>query len=263
MSASDRSLIALIAVLAAAAAGWFLVIGPKRDEASKLNSQLSSVQSQLSGVQSQIAAGQAARSQFSQSYMLLAKLGEAIPPDDNVPSLVWQLQSAAHKSNVDFQGLTLNASSSSGSSTTTSTTTPTSSASAAQVNTASLPPGATVGAAGLPIEPFTFTFNGNFFHLSDFFGRIQRFVVATDKRVSVSGRLLTLNAISLGAGPGGFPRITATISATTYIVPVAQGEFNGATQAGPATSSTQTATASAGSSSSPAAAAVATSPLPR
>jgi hypothetical protein len=261
VSARDRMVIAVICVLAAAAGGWFLVIGPKRDEAAKLNKSLSAVQSQLAGVQSQLAAGTAARSQFSKSYTLLAKLGEAVPPDDDVPSLVWQLQSAAHNSNIDFQGLTLSPNSSS--STTTTPTTPASSASAAQVNTASLPPGATVGPAGLPIEPFTFTFNGNFFHLADFFGRIQRFVVATDRRILVRGRLLSLNAISLGPGPRGFPQISATVSATTYIVPAAQGEFNGATQAGPAAPRSQTATASTGSSASPAAAAVATSPLPR
>ncbi len=48
-------------------------------------------------------------------------------------------------------------------------------------------------------------------------------MVATNNRVSVSGRLITLNAVNLAAGAAGFPQITATISATTYLVPAAAG----------------------------------------
>ena len=44
---------------------------------------------------------------------------------------------------------------------------------------------------------------------------------------------MTLNAISLGPAQQGFPQITALISATTYLVPAAQGVMNGATPAGP------------------------------
>jgi hypothetical protein len=95
------------------------------------------------------------------------------------------------------------------------------------------PPGVTIGSAGFPTEPFTFTFSGNFFHLADFFGRLQRFVTATNRRISVHGRLISLNAISLGPGVRGFPQIAATVAATTYLLPVAQGIQAGATPAGP------------------------------
>jgi hypothetical protein len=69
---------------------------------------------------------------------------------------------------------------------------------------------------------------------------------------------MTLNAISLGAGPSGFPQITATISATTYLVPASEGLTDGASASGPAgSSSAQTVS---GSSSSPAAAAATITP---
>jgi hypothetical protein len=118
--------------------------------------------------------------------------------------------------------------------------------------------GATVGAAGFPIEPFSFTFRGSFFHLADFFQRLQRFVVASNNRVSVSGRLMTLDAISLGAGPKGFPQIVATVAATTYLVPASQGLMNGATPAGPAGAASQSVSSSSSSAGAPAPAAVAT-----
>jgi hypothetical protein len=70
---------------------------------------------------------------------------------------------------------------------------------------------------------------------------------------------MTLNAISLAAAKQGFPQITASISATTYLVPAGQGLMNGATPGGPSTLSTQSASAPA--SSAPAGAAVVTSPI--
>ena len=81
--------------------------------------------------------------------------------------------------------------------------------------------------------PFTFTFDGSFFKLSRFFQRLQDYIQATNTRVSVSGRLMTLNSIALTAGPKGFPDITATAEATTYVVPADQGLFAGATPSSP------------------------------
>lgn len=226
MTARDRMVLVVVCVLAAIGAAWFFLIQPKRSEASKLGAQITSAQSQLEAARAQVAAGQAAQSSFASNYTTLARLGEAVPSDDNVPSLIYQVQSAAAAARVDFRTLTL----SPGGSVAPAAASP----SALQSATAALPPGATVGPAGFPIEPFTFNFRGNFFHLSDFLGRLERFVVARNARVAVSGRLMSLNAISLGVGPSGFPQIAATVSATTYIVPATQGALAGATAAGPA-----------------------------
>jgi type II secretory pathway pseudopilin PulG len=261
MSARDRTALAIVCVVAAIVAPWLLVIQPKRDQAAKLQSQVNAEQSQLAAARTTLAAGGAARAAFASSYTTLVRLGEAVPTDDNTPSLIYQLQAAATATGVDFQSLTFNAGSSSGSPAPASTSSsgspaPASTASSAQSSTASLPPGATIGPAGFPIEPFTFTFQGNFFHLANFLGRLQRFVVAGNQHLSVSGRLMTLNAITLGPGSVGFPQITATISATTYLLPAAQGLLNGATPAGPAASTAQT--VSTPSSSTPAPPAVIT-----
>ena len=56
-----------------------------------------------------------------------------------------------------------------------------------------------------------------------------------DDQLLISGRLMTLNAISFVPGPNGFPQTAATVSATTCIVPATEGPFDGATAAGPAT----------------------------
>ena len=241
MTARDRNILIVVVIIAAIAGSWLLLIQPKRSQAAKLATQITTEQSQLSAARMQVAEGESARGAYSGSYATLVRLGEAVPADDNVPSLIVQIQGAASASGVDFRSLTLNPGAVS-STPTTPTPTTTTSAAASQALAASLPPGASIGPAGFPVEPFTFTFQGSFFHLSDFFGRLERFVTATNARVWVSGRLMTLNAISLGPGPNGFPQITASVSATTFIVPAAQGVTNGATAAGPSSSQSVSAT---------------------
>jgi hypothetical protein len=254
MTARDRIVLAVVAVVGILAGSWLLVIQPKRDRASSLQGEITAAQTQLATAQTQMAAGEAAKSSFARDYTAIAKLGEAVPSDDNVPSLIYQLQNAASGARVDFRVLKL-VPASGGPSTpapapspsAAATQAPTASAPATQASTANLPPGAAVGPAGFPTLPFTFTFQGNFFHLADFFARLERFVVANNRNVSVSGRLMSLNAISLSAAQQGFPQITATISATTYLVPSAQGLLAGATPSGPANSSTQAASTVGGS----------------
>jgi hypothetical protein len=241
MSTRDRTILAVVCLVVAVVAPWMLVISPKRDQAKKLETRITNVQSKLAGVQAQLAQGEHARAAFASSYTTLVRLGEAVPTDDNTPSLIYQLQSAAKKSGVDFQSLTFNAGQGGGSSSPSpSTSTP-----------GSLPPGATVGPAGFPVEPFTFTFAGNFFRLANFVGRLQRFVTQTNQKLSVSGRLMSLNGITLAPSSNGFPEITATIAATTYLLPASEGLLNGATPAGPATSTTQTVSNPSPSSSAP------------
>jgi hypothetical protein len=249
MSARDRTIIGLVVVVVVAIGGWLFLVQPKRDKASSLATQVNAVQSQLDTVRSQLAQAEAARSTFSGSYGVLARLGEAVPADDNVPSLIYQIQNAATQARVNFNALALGSSGSGGASSSTRATPGAASPAAA------LPPGATIGPAGFPIEPFSFTFTGNFFHLADFFGRLQRFVVVANRNISVSGRLMTLDAINLAAGPSGFPTITAKMSATTYLLPASQGLTAGATPLGPGP------TATSSTASSVTAAAAVTSPL--
>lgn len=255
MTTRDRTLITIVCVVAAIVASWLMVVQPKRDTASRLGNQINSIQTQLTNAREQVAQSEAAKSSFSTSYANLVRLGEAVPVDDNVPSLIYQLQGAAGDAKVDFRSLQLTPATEDGSD---SGSSGPSSIASAQASMASLPPGTTVGPAGFPTEQFTFAFRGNFFHLADFFHRLQQFVLASDRQASVSGRLITLNAINLAPAPAGFPHITASISATTYLVPPGQGLLNGATPSGPSASATQT--VSTQPSSTPAPTAVITHP---
>jgi hypothetical protein len=258
VTARDRIVIMVVLALGAVVAGWFLVVSPKRSQVSSLSTQITSEQSQLTAAEGQVNAGMTARRQFAGQYAQLAKLGEAVPPDDDVASLIYQVQSAAQATHVSFRGLQLTGG---GGSSAPSSSSSSSSSGTSTTPTAQLPPGASIGTAGLPTEQFTVTLTGNYFNLSGFFNKLEEFVTSDKGSLTIRGRLLSINAISLVPGPTGFPQISASVSATTYIVPPTQGTFAGATPAGPAptTQSQASTSGSSSSSSTPPAAAITSS----
>jgi Tfp pilus assembly protein PilO len=95
-------------------------------------------------------------------------------------------------------------------------------------------PGASPAPAGLETVPIQLEFEGNFFNLADFFHDVKRFVRVANNDVLVSGRLLTVEGVSWASDAENFPNLTATVQATIYLSPEAQGVTAGATPEGPA-----------------------------
>ena len=62
---------------------------------------------------------------------------------------------------------------------------------------------------------------------------MRKLVARRNRNLIVSGRLLTIDGISLSEGDFGFPQVKATIAATAYLVPPSQGLLDGATSQGP------------------------------
>ena len=270
MTGRDRLMILVVLIAVVVAGGWFLVLSPQRDEASGLAGQIASQRKDRDAALADLTAGLAAKRGYAHDYATIARLGTAVPDDDNVASLLYQVQQAANAARVDFRSLKVGQSS--GASTpppappvpapTTSTdpsATAAATAPATQLVTATLPPGAAVGAAGFPTMPFSFEFTGDFFRLSDFMGRLQHFLVVRNRALAVAGRFMTLDGIAFNAAPKGFPKIKASVAATTYLVPPSQGLTNGATATGPATGAATPATTSTGGT--PAAPATAITPV--
>lgn len=266
MTRRDRIVVMVLVAVALVAGYWFLLLAPKRQEAAALGDKLTTQTQRLQQAQGAIASGLAARRSYGQNYASVARLGEAVPTDDNVPSLVYQVDAAARAAHVDFRAVKLSQSASASTSTASTASSASSasaktSAPATQSATATLPPGASVGPAGFPTMPFSFTFDGSFFHMDDFLRRLDSFVRATNQHVAVGGRLLTVNGFSLGAGRRGFPFVKASVSATAYLLPANEGLTAGATPTAPG--STAAAARVAGGSGGPAAPpATATPPAP-
>lgn len=256
MTTRDRMMVVVLAVAALVAAGWFLVLSPMRGEAGDLSAQVDTQRATLDQALAEVAAGVAARRSYARHYATVARLGAAVPEDDNTASLLVQVEQAADATEIDFRSLRLGQGSGAAAAAPPPPA-PAAGASTSQATTATLPPGAVVGAAGFPTMPFSFTFEGDFFDLSGFVGRLEDFLVVQRRALTVGGRFMAIDGIGLGAAPEGFPRIRAGVTATAYLLPASQGLTNGATAAGPTPASDDTGappaeTASGGVAPSPA-----------
>jgi hypothetical protein len=249
MTGRDRMVLIGVLVLAVLGGTWMLVVSPKRNEASKLNTQVSEAQTQLSGAEGQLASARAAQAQYAKAYTSIVSLGKAVPASQEVPSLIYQLSRATNQKNVEFASITSGTGAGGGGA---SASAPAAAASAAS--------------AGFSQMPFTFVFNGSFFDLEHLFQQLNGFTVRqTSGGLQVSGRLLTIQSVKLapesnpGAASGasrGPKRLSGTVTATAYVLPAGQGLTGGATPGAPAGAATPVA-ATTGSSSSPTAPAIA------
>jgi Tfp pilus assembly protein PilO len=227
VTARDRIIIVVVLVAAALGGFWFVALAPKRSEAADLKTQIQVASQKLADAQQQAARARQAKARYDADYAQVAKLGKAVPKNDALPSLLYQLQSAAHAAKIDFTSLQASAdagqASSAGATVTTkpatgsSTAGGSSAAPATQSAAAGLPPGATVGSAGFPTMPFSFVFNGSFFDMQRFLRDVQRFVRVDGERVDARGRLLSIDGFALTAGPAGFPDVMASITATAFL----------------------------------------------
>jgi Tfp pilus assembly protein PilO len=216
-------LIAVAATALAFAAFWFFALAPKRQQATKLDSAISAKQSEADQAKTTLAGYEKSRAAYGKNYSTVVRLGKAVPEDDDVRSLLVQLDAEAGGTNVDFRTIQIG-----GTGGATTDTTATSSASTP-------PPGAvSVGSAGFSQMPFTFSFRGTYANLSQFLSRMERFVTLRNQQVNVTGRLLRLESIDLQVDQSGFPRIRAQLGASSYLVPATQGLTAGATPSGPA-----------------------------
>jgi Tfp pilus assembly protein PilO len=102
MTRRDRIVLIVVAVVAAIAASWILVVSPKRDQAAKLQTKVAAEQAKLDSARTTLAQNAAASKQYASNYAALARLGEAVPASDDIPSLIIQLQNAADGAKVDF-----------------------------------------------------------------------------------------------------------------------------------------------------------------
>jgi hypothetical protein len=215
---TNRILIAVVAIGLAGAAFFFLVLGPKRDTIVQLDSDIAAKQAEVVQGQQTLATYETARKSYKTSYATLARLGKAVPGDDDVRSLLVQLQSSAEKSGVDFQNIELGSGLSGASD---SPSTPTTAATGDEL--APTPGSVAVAGGALSAMPFTFTFNGGYFDLNAFFAKLEHYVTVNNNRLSATGRLLRLETVSVTPSELGFPNMKAQVGAATYLVPPIKG----------------------------------------
>ncbi len=262
----DRKILLALIPLVAVIGYWFLLLAPKRQEASGIKDQLTQAQGVRDVAQQKASALSGAKLGFASDYATVIRLGKSIPTTVDMPSLLVQLDRAARGTGIKFTDVKAGERTATPAAAATATTTSTpaggatgptapgaapaqsgagqaAQSSAGAVNNANAASGATgttaagttgTGAPGLENIPLDFEFNGSFFSLADFFHRMKRFVRVANSKIIVRGRLMTIDSFSFDS-TSGFPDIKAHVSATVYLAPKAQGVDAGATSQGPAT----------------------------
>jgi len=236
LSSSNLAVLGVLAVAALAFAFWTLALSPKREEASELDVQAKQVKASLAQHRTEIAVAEEARKEFPAEYQRLVVLGKAVPGDDDTASLLVQVNRIAAGAGVRFSNLALASSGEAEAAPEGTATTASTPISATEAAASTLPLGATVGPAGLGVMPYTLTFNGSFFAVADFIKGLDSMVETQNEKVTVDGRLLTIDGFSLQAAPkAGFPALEASFSVTTYLTPPGEGVTAGATPETPGT----------------------------
>lgn len=199
MKTRDRLVLGILALAGLMAALWFLALAPKREEAASLSEKVTAAEQRRDAANTKAAQAEQARATYGRDYATVARLGKATPPQADVPSLVYQLESAARKAKVDFRSVT------------------------AQEQPAEAPTAdATTSATptGITPVPFSFTFEGSFFKLHELLRSVDSFSRLKGQTVKIKGRLLTLDAVTLTPGRAGFPQVKVQITARAYVAPV-------------------------------------------
>ncbi len=244
MTARDRIVIIVLAGLAVLAVAWMMVVSPERKKAAQVQAKVQSARAELSVAQSKLSEAQQDEKRYAAAYSSIVSLGQAVPAESEVSSLVYELDHATSKDKVDFESITSGGAggSSSASSTTVAST------------------------GGFRQLPFTFSFSGTYKQLYELMQRLQGFTVSkTDGSVDVNGRLLSIQGLSLTGGSASGAsgasasskagELKATVTATAYILPPGQ------TLTGSAGAPAGATPASSGSGASPATPAI-VRPLP-
>jgi Tfp pilus assembly protein PilO len=243
MTGRDRIVAMVVAVLVVVAAGWMLVVSPKRKEAKDLEAKVNAAQTELSTAESQLADARAAQSQYASAYAAVVNLGKAVPPKDEVASLLFQVEQASNLRKVQFSSIVAGANGSA----------PTSSGSS---SSAKAPAAAASTSSAFTAMPFTFVFSGGFFQLEHLFTHLTSFTTHKGaKGLEVRGRLLTIQSVKLApesTGTASSRRLTGTVTASAYVLPAGQALTAGATPASPSGSTSSAASSSSGSPTTPA-----------
>ena len=168
----------LVAVLAA---GWFIVIAPKRSEASRLQAQIDATHAQIAAVQS----GGGIEPQ-TQSIRVadLFKLSRAMPDRADIPSVLLQLSEISAETGVSFQSITPH-------------------------DPVALGPYEQVG--------IDLVFEGHFYDLSDFLYRLRNLVGVHQGVLDATGRLFSVDSVAFDEGALQFPQVKATLTVSAYV----------------------------------------------
>jgi len=173
--------IVVVAALLAGAAGWFLLVSPKRAEASRLLGEIDSTQAQIASYH---AASLQAKGRQPIKVADLFRLSKAMPDRADMSGVLLQLNQIAADTGITFQ---------------------------------SIAPQTSVPISGYQAIPIQLTFEGSFYNLADFLFRLRNLVNVQHGQLSATGRLFAIDTLSFAQSTQGFPQISATLVVDAFV----------------------------------------------
>ena len=173
--------IAGVCILLYAAAGYFLIVSPKKGEAIRLDEEIAAANVELVGARA------AAAAQGDTQPIAVAdifRLATAMPSSPDMPGILLELSRIAEETGIRFKSISPQT---------------------------ALPVGAYLS---VPIEV---TFDGSFYALSDFLFRLRTLVSVRRGELHAAGRLFSVEAVDFSEAEDGFPTLAAVLKLQAYV----------------------------------------------
>ena len=101
MTTRDRMVLIAVVVLVVLAGGWVLAVSPERKQAGKRAGAGTERPPAAGNRQSRRPRARVPRSVYNAAYSSVVSLGKAVPPSEEVPSLIYQLELASDQRDMN------------------------------------------------------------------------------------------------------------------------------------------------------------------
>ena len=178
-----RSLGAIVGVviLVYAAAGYFMVVSPKRAESMRLDDEIAATTLELSNALAATAAQDDAQ---PIAVADIFRLATAMPSTPDMPGILLELSRIADETGIRFESIT---------------------------------PQSALPVAAYQVVPIDVAFDGSFYALSDFLFRLRTLVTVRRGELHAAGRLFSVSSVTFSESDRGFPLLGASLKLNAYV----------------------------------------------
>jgi len=180
---NTRTLGAIVAgvILAYLAAGYFLVVSPKKAESARLDEEIAATSLELRDA---LAATAAQDDRQPIAVADIFRLSIAMPSTPDMPGILLELSRIADETGIRFKSIT---------------------------------PQAALPIAAYQVVPIDVAFDGSFYALSDFLFRLRTLVTVRRGELHAAGRLFSVASVDFSESDRGFPMLAATLKLNAYV----------------------------------------------
>jgi hypothetical protein len=168
-------------VLAYAAAGYFMVVSPKKAESARLDEEIAATSLELRDA---LAATAAQDDTQPIAVADIFRLSVAMPSSPDMPGILLELSRIADETGIRFKSIT---------------------------------PQSALPIAAYQVVPIDVTFDGSFYALSDFLFRLRTLVTVRRGELHAAGRLFSVASVDFSESDRGFPLLAATLKLNAYV----------------------------------------------